>query len=353
MRHKTRVLLLLGISIIFTGRAWAQKIRTVRLKDVKEQTALHTFRIDSVYDDRADTGNIGIMRAGLLNKHMPVNLENGAAVSIQEFIAAHITSDIGVAPLSLHIIKLAISETPGAMKERATLHYRYAFYDKGTAVLSYEGESYVETGMDASVYIEKLVRGSIIQAVTRADEDWRLHKPESNSSFIVTIEMGRKSPPTGNILYSRSHPVQLEDFQAKPDDMSLGGAATYSGVSIEYSMVKEGSDVKLNVSITPYFSSMDSWVRRSVRNAYTLSHEQKHFDITAIGACMLADSIRKASLTQDNYKAEIERLHSENTTWIRREQAQYDTETMHGKNTKMQTQWNKFVADAITRSGCY
>ena len=89
------------------------------------------------------------------------------------------------------------------------------------------------------------------------------------------------------------------------------------------------------------------------RNRETLEHEQRHFDITAIKACELANAIREFKFSVDNYPRELEKLQRQKQKELGQMQDQYDSETRHGLVPSIQQKWDKIIKDQLQNLTCF
>jgi len=330
-----------------------QKMRTIRLKHKKVQTVVNRFRIDSVVDDRVDKGSLGGVMPGLHLRKMLVQLEGGPASAFHSYISKSISSPDTARPLTMYIKKLEVDERQGMTMERLTLAYSYAFYSEGQQLTQYDGESYAETSMDASTYISKLISESIEQTFRKLDDALKAQVPVQPQSITVVARVGQVGSISGNIPYSRSRLLGIEDFKGKADDLSRASAATYSGISVGYNAINTTAEIKLIVDVTPAFSPERSWCRPAARNAKTLGHEQRHFDITALYACLLIEKIRATTFTPAGFKEELDRLQTESNTLLQDAQDLYDQETSHGRIAARQLQWDKNIEAQLNTHSCY
>src|SRR5690606_32493201 len=104
----------------------------------------------------------------------------------------------------------------------------------------------------------------------------------------------------------RGHNADLlnwEDFRSEPDSSSPWGALTHSGIRLHYEYRKNRDSLTAVVRISPYMDSHKSWCNPMAMNDYTLWHEQRHFDITAIVAHELAHEIEQTNFRLIDFAA--------------------------------------------------
>jgi hypothetical protein len=83
-----------------------------------------------------------------------------------------------------------------------------------------------------------------------------------------------------------------------------------------------------------------SWVKPPALNAYSLNHEQRHFDIARIITERFKSKLHPDSLSIEDYNSNIQYQFLESYREMSRLQELYDSETNHGLNVAAQERWN-------------
>jgi predicted secreted Zn-dependent protease len=96
-----------------------------------------------------------------------------------------------------------------------------------------------------------------------------------------------------------------------------------------------------------------SWVVRGSETADLLTHEQGHFDITALGARdFLNDVLALSGSSAADLQSQIDSAQSSNQSTIDSVNSMYDVDpncgTSHGTNAANQQQWNLRINNAKT-----
>lgn len=339
------------ILITFALQLSAQDARIIKLRPNKKLYKPHNYYITAIIDDRDGKNNIGTMRAGLTNKTVSINLDGGAAKAIETFINNSIEQNIQLDALEMHITQLQVSEKNVGTLQQADLTYGVAFYQNGNKLIEYTGSGYIQTGFDASAYIEKLIKNNIERSL-RDFDNWYT-KTEGDAGVQSTVRFSQSGDDKDLIYYNKNKKLQLSDFESEPDDMSKGAAATYSGISMKYSHERKGRTIKLDIMLYVYFDKSKSWCKEAGKSAKTLNHEQLHFDITALNACRLAEKIMSYNFNTENYTSELEALLKETDKEGAALQNKYDKETNHGIKQDIQKQWNDTIRDELNTVNCY
>ncbi len=337
----------------------AQDTRIIKLRQERLVCKPVNYHVTAVKDERSDTTTIGSVRAGIFSKkQVTLNLPDGAARALDEFIKANLVQDEHTTPIVLHISQLEVAEQTGGLKSESEVRMTIVFYAAGQKLIEYKGNNTIQGGVDASRYIEQLIRKGLDNMLQQFDAWYGANKEQvqatlSGPSIRVDAEIKAETGDTDRIAYSLLRPLVLDDFAGKPDDLSRAAAITYSGLDVKYKTETLYSQVKVMVTIVPYFDKTRSWCRATSRNKKTLLHEQQHFNITAIKACELVTAIKNYSFTPAGYMKELEQLYRQKEKEIAQWQEQYDQETRHGLIQAAQDKWVTLVQDSIGGQPCY
>ena len=174
------------------------------------------------------------------------------------------------------------------------------------------------------------------------------------AQFTVTIKWQQIKPGHvgDTIYYEPERKLSWRDFKGKPDKASPAAAITESGFG--YTMSMQSINKKTNIVITVfcYFSKMKSWVKKDMDTDYALRHEQNHFDITYINACLFIEKLREAPLNKGNFNYLVEKIHDTYFVALEKMQNDYDGQTLNGRIAAMQKVWNTkidtLLAELIT-----
>jgi hypothetical protein len=353
-----RKLWLLVILLSSTHLLFAQQhTRYIRFREEDPGQRLQHYHVVTVTDDRADTSTIGELKTGIFGKkNTAVNFEQGTATAVSGFIHKSFGQDTSSTAVELHITELQIQELAGGLRTKIEAVTTVAFSVKGTKITEYRGRGEVQTMGDVFRHIEDLVRQNLRNSLLEFDNWWGKNKGIYSSDAPVTLTVTiEPAPKDTNLLgYSPARPLTPHDFRATPDELSRAAAGTADAIAVRYSTDLDNGLIRVHAFITPYFDKMKSWyLKKYHNNAQVLIHEQGHFDIAAIKACELADTMRQQKLTKSNYLETLELIVAQKQQEMSTLQKQYDTETRHGMNHAMQDKWNKLVKELLARLACY
>ena len=150
------------------------------------------------------------------------------------------------------------------------------------------------------------------------------------------------------IYYNPDNKLVWENFKGRyPNDNSRIAAITMSGFGYNASMKSSGGKGQLNIQVYCFFNKNKSWVRPGKTTAYILNHEQHHFDISYIAACIFIDKIQSVVMTNSDYNTLLPRVYDECIEIMNKMQDDYDGQTRNGQETAQQDKWNKFINDKL------
>lgn len=343
---------LLLIWLLSTCLLHAQDTRLIRFRNEPERQPLQHYHISEVKDDRADTVSMGTIRTGLLGKkNTQVNMEQGAATAFREWIAANFRQQPGTTPVELHMAELSVRELPGGIRTKIEASFVLSFWVNGERITDYKGTGELQTMGDLFKHLEDMIRQNLRTSLLQFDDWWNKNRLlyEKNAPVVFTVAIQRSTKDSAQILYAPQRPLTYNDFIATPDELSRAAALTASAMTLRYSSSVDNGRILVNVQLAVYFDKTRSWFGpKHVGNEKILAHEQRHFDIAAVKAAELADTLRTLSLNKDNFQEELEKVHAQKQRELDALQKQYDAETKHGTLVAVQDKWNRWVAEKLT-----
>jgi len=351
----------LSVFLFCSISLFAQETKSIQLKNEKLSYSLKNYYINKLMDDRADTSNIGSARSSFLSsKDQPLNLENGVCRALTKFIRGNLEQDSAASPIDLHISQFMVENKGNTgLKTEHELTIGLAYYDGKRKLFENSGGGTTMTTGDPSKLIEELIRGSLTTLLHQFDEWWfnnKIYYEEAKTKPTIRVEVSLEQEQDDSTLisYSQKRPLALEDFRGRPDQSSSAAAVTYSIVILKYSSARMGNnEIIVDVNVSVEFRKMKSWCRAENRNEETLAHEQLHFDISAITACELVDTIRKFKFTPDYFPLELERIQGKKQRELDEMQDRYDSETKHAIGPAVQERWNRIIKEKLQSTTCF
>jgi len=339
----------------------AQDLKIIALKNEKLGSPIKNFRVSRVKDDRTDTTSVGTIKNGMLGKkNQLINLQNGAANSVSVYLRNNLVQDTAANPIEMHITQFKVEEKGSSgLKSENELTISLAFYRDTAKLFETTGGGFTETTGDATRLIEELIRGTLGNMLQQFDDWWAKNKiyylaQKTKPVLKVEVSLDQELENPDIISYSPNRPLTLEDFQGKPVETGTTVATTYSIVMLKYSSATTPNNIiYVDVYVLANFSKSKSWCRPHDRNAETLEHEQRHFDISAIKACELVDTLQKFPFSADKFPLELQRIQRVKQDELNHLQDQYDRETMHGNGAAVQEKWNSWVKEKLQSISCF
>jgi hypothetical protein len=331
----------------------AQSLRNIQLKQEKVDFQPKGFYIADVVDDRMDKTGIGLYTN--YDKKEKITLQNGAAASLKTFIAKNVQQDKNAQAVVLHIDKMDIDTKKEGMAWGINAKIKFSFYIDNRKVIEYTGGGHGQIDTDPASYIEGFIRRTIDQDLTKFDKWWYQNNKNvaTSNSVKINVVLGKTFSKPNSIAYNKQKPLRYEDFTGPADAKGFEMAATVSGIGVTYTPQSVNGQLVINVTVTPFFNKGLSWFKPAGKKANVLSHEQTHFDITALYACKLINTLRNTTFTKDNYDALLEQLRIKNQKESIEEEDAYDKETSHGTLSAKQQAWEKKIKEKLKTVGCF
>ena len=354
MRICMRNILLALAIVLFSAGVDAQENGLVQLKQVHVAYALKSFYVNDVTDSLADGTTIGTITAN--GKTSKLSMDGGVRGAFKNFIDHNVTQKKSTQAIDLNVTKMNIEIKKKGASYVENIAVSYKFYIAGIFSKMYynSGQVTIDTLPEASA--EQFLRDALTRDISDLDKWWAVHKNDYAvaQEVKVNVAMGKTVSMPDCIVYNIKKPLQVSDFKGPVQGGdTVRRAETTSGMVYGFTEeVKNGQKV-INYTVTPYFDRATSWFNGTNNNPTLLAHEQAHFDITAIKTCELANAVKHADLTKDNYKEMLNKLYLQYTAEQNEEQAAYDKETNHSRITDKQQEWQQRIAKEVRESGCY
>ena len=352
MKQIVRVFLFVPVLLMLVVAVFAQG-SVITLKQEHVAFVPKTYYISDVTDSIPDSVGIGTIYDG--TKKQPVTIEGGVAAAFKKFIDHNITQDKGTQAVVLNVSKMDIDIKKKGASWAVSASMSITFYAGGIKLVQYSGKGSAELDSDPREYAEQFVRQTIEKDMSKFDGYWAEHKNSVavSEEVKVNVIVAKTINKPNCIVYNTKRQLLISDFTGPIQDDVSELAATYSGIAFSTTGATEKGQLVINVTLTPYFDKTKSWFKEAGKNPVLLAHEQAHFDITAIKACELAEALRKAAFTKDNYLALFDQLQQQYVGQSNEEQNTYDNETNHGTIPDAQQAWQKRISLKVKALDCY
>lgn len=263
----------------------------------------------------------------------------------------------GALPLEVLIDEFAITERritankiAGEMRVKFT--FQWTRGDKKLFLTDYiTSTNYTrpEQGFDHEAMIRRLVNGGM-----RHFDQWMGQNDGKNPLLArnVTLVFRDSDYPSqkDTVYYSQDKKLTWYDFQGNTNRPSTRyAAAVFSSMAYEGNSRMSPSGIQVLISLKVFMVRSMSWGKAEARNAYTLAHEQTHFDIARIVAERFKERLKKLDLSIEDYDSQIQYEFLEAFREMNDEQEMYDEETRHGLDVATQATWAEKVNAEIAR----
>jgi hypothetical protein len=316
------------------------------------------FYFSQVTDERADRSAVAYLvepaRPATLQA---VDLQGGALAGIRQFIRQAVPTDKSLRPVLVRLKECRVTEKAaagGRVEGQVTVAMVFDIQVQGKTVLSlpYKGGArYSRLPSQVSV-VEPTLRQSLTDALSYLNtwmnrEAGRTEKLATGLKVTFKDFTANEDPDT--LFYNPSRPLRWEDFRAQPR------ASNYSA-SVFPSFAYEGATrvvngiLHIDLTMKVFVVRDASWVRIG-RDAYSLNHEQRHFDIVKLIAERFKKQVQPENLTVADYNSLIQNQFLESWREMTALQEQYDRETHHGLDQAAQQRWNQQIDQELVGFG--
>lgn len=350
-------LLLLGKLLVFIALAFPQAAKAQKttapivLNNEQLPATPKEFYIAAITDERDNRNAIAwLLPPGKTEGKYPVDLKGGTLTAIKQFINFTWPPKKALRPVIVRIKKFRLDESllPGGNVE-GKVSLTLAFYlqkDEGSVrLIDYTGSAGYNRPGEQQVDVEPILRHALEHGLNYFNT-WINREADTNIKLAKSVRLiftdYTEQPEGDTIYYSAKRPLRWDDFKAKPE----GGkyeAEVFPSISYNEDVEVVKSVVNVHLSIKAYVPKSACWVRDGSRSAYSLNHEQRHFDIVKIIAGRFKKNLKAEKFTVDNYDGPVGAVYLESFHEMNMMQEQYDAETGHGSNSYTQQQWNEKI----------
>jgi hypothetical protein len=347
---------LLFFPVILGASNPAVKPDDILLKVEKLPFTPKEFFIADVIDERKDPSAIawlvpapGSAKSSLAIQK--VDLKGGGLTGIKQFISESMPANKKLRPIVIRLRELKISETTNVQNRvDGKVVIDMAFYLKRgkeeVHLLDYKGGAKYGRSVNQQGVVEPVLRQSLGKALNYLNT-WMDQEVNINEKLAKGIKVTFTEPKVvvsqDTVYYNFNRPLTWKDFRAMPNVKSQYAASVFPGFGYKGSSKVVDGIIHLDLTLQVFMLQQSSWMKDVARNAYTLNHEQKHFDIVKIVSERFKKNIHPDSLSIEDYNSIIQYEYIESFREMNRLQEQYDGETRHGLDKEAQARWNRLI----------
>ncbi|GAB3195061.1 hypothetical protein GCM10027293_04670 [Pontibacter aydingkolensis] len=330
------------------------------LKEKPLPIAPKEFFIANVIDERQNKKAIAYLfpapvGAAMPTKAVPVDLKGGTQVALQQYLRKNLPHNTKLRPVVMHLKELNVTESApakGRVEGRVVSHVMFSYLRDGEEVPLMDHQGGIKYNRPASQ--QDVVEPSIRQVITeslRYFDGWMNQEANRSELLAKSLKVSFTDYTTDRkddtVFYTLSRPLKWMDFLANPTKESRYAAAVYPGFAYEGRNEVKNGVIHLNLTMKVFVVKSASWAKAAARDAYTLNHEQRHFDIVKLVAERFKQKLHPDSLTIGDYNSIMQYKYIESFREMNRLQEQYDRETAHGTKQLEQARWNQKIDDEL------
>ncbi|WP_407426797.1 hypothetical protein [Arcticibacter sp.] len=312
------------------------------------------YHIAVVQDKRTNKEPIArLLASSQANKMISkqADLQGGPATAISRYLDRNLAKNKSLTAVVLGIEELNIRETVlanGNVSGKVTLKASFGLpknYGVAPLVTTQYAVNYVRSPNitpQIEGYLRSLLKSSLVYFNTwmnsNADTDPRLAR-----SVKFTFSDYTEKTEGDTIYYSSKRKLRWDDFQSRNISSNKYQALVMPGIGYNQDAKIINGVVHVHIAVKAYLPKSAAWSRTTGRDAYTLNHEQRHFDIVKIISEQFKEKVKNADLQPDTYDAFLNMQYLDSFRDMHAMQKAYDKETSHGLNRIAQASWDEKI----------
>ncbi|GGK66097.1 hypothetical protein GCM10011405_12560 [Rufibacter glacialis] len=337
----------------------ASPLPPIQLKQEVLPFGTQEFHIKGVVDERENKKAVAFLlplapAAGTTPQ--PVDLQNGSVAALETYIQQSLKQNQKLRPVVLRLKEFQLTEAPaekGRVAGKAKIAVAFAVRREGKLLhlFDYAGSaSYSRPTTGPLTMVEPLLRrmvaGSLRYLTTWVEQE-APHNEKLTHTIKVHFEDYLRHQDDDTLFYDPNRPLTWNDFQGGSRVSGSFAASIFPGLSNDIQATVQDGVVHVLVSTKPYILRNLSKILPSAKTAYSLNHEQRHFDIVKLVSEHYKQRLKPEKLTLEDYESQVKYQYLEALWEMDRLQKQYDGETGHGTNTSAQSRWDKKIDDEL------
>ncbi|MCY7357360.1 MAG: hypothetical protein LH609_07775 [Rudanella sp.] len=310
------------------------------------------YHIAIVTDRRSGAGlGLGQWFTAANQRAVPVDFPGGTAAGIEQFIRKNLKQNTKFRGVAMRLRECRVNETANRNRVEGTFNFAVTFEllrnadgeDQPVKLTDFRTQAHYVRPANQTQVVEQSIRQSVVAALRTFDAYMKKEgKGDHRLATRLTVKLADyvRNPDNDTVFYSPDRPLAWADFQATPRRGSRYVAEVNPNFAYEGRSRVVNGEVELTLKIKTYVLKSGSWARPMALNAYSLNHEQRHFDIAKIISERFKNKINPDSLSIEDYNSNVQYQFLESFREMGRMQELYDEETNHGLNEVAQQRWN-------------
>ena len=354
------------VTVLWSAGRPVNDIAPIALQEEPLPFTPKEFYIANVIDERSDRKAVAYLfpvqagAAAQATGTLPVDLKGGGLQAIRQFVRSSIPSDTRRRPVVIRLKECRLQETagskPGRVDGKVTVAMAFEYERDGAVVplLEYKGGARYDRPVSQHNVVEPALRRSLADALQYLNT-WMDREANRNEKLAKALKVTFKdhvlNVEDDSVFYTPDRPLAWKDFQGIPTKHSNYAASVFPGFAYEGKSEVVDGVIHINLTMKVYVLKESSWAKAEAKNAYSLNHEQKHFDIVKLTAERFKQKLNTGRLTLDDYNSIIQYEYIESFREMNHLQEQYDGETRHGLNQTAQANWNHRIEQELRDLG--
>lgn len=309
------------------------------------------YYLSAVLDGRLDK-KIGLQtvkrQPGNIKVSEEATIKGGAPAAIKQYVDEVVFKNKELKPVVITLKEYSIKETitaNGSVDGQVKLRLSFSLLKEyGLAhLLDYQGGLHYVRANNSSEINERDLKAIVKSGLSYFD-NWMDTYADSDEKLASTVSLRfsdfQDEAEGDTIYYSSSRPLKWSDFQSKNRPKGNYAAMVMPGLAYEVDAKLVKGNIQVNIAVKAFLPKSMCWVGHDARTAYTLNHEQRHFDVAKIIAERFKQQLLSKKLNPDNYEAAINMQYLDAYREMNAMQKAYDHETRHGIDQLAQSMWN-------------
>lgn len=271
--------------------------------------------------------------------------------SINQYFARNVQKNTSQIPVVITLKALTRTETPygAGVDGQIKLHLAFGL-EKNYGVeplTDYRGVLNYKRSAAGNVAAMERDLGSILRTSLVYFNDWIQSNEGSNRKLAKNVKISftdyTEDLEGDTLYYSAKRPLTWSDFQSRirPGSKFMAMVMPSLGYTQEAKLIDGTIHVK--IAVKAFLPKSACYADAIGRDAYTLNHEQRHFDIVKIISEQFKQKILAKPLTPDTFEAIINIQYLDSFRDMNTMQKAYDKETSHGTNRIVQEEWDQRI----------
>ncbi|QIX61790.1 hypothetical protein HER32_11610 [Hymenobacter sp. BT18] len=284
-----------------------------------------------------------------------VDLQGGALPALRAFVRQSVPANPVLRPVTLRVQELRIQETAGAggtIEGQITVAFGFDWQREGETVplTQYRGGARYRRLPSQRAAVEPALRQALVGALTYFDA-WVTQQAPRNVALARRVQVrfqdDARAMEGDTLFYQPQRPLVWADFSGTRRSAGNFAAAVFPSFAYTGRPQVVNGTLHLDLTLQVFVVRSSSWT--ATQDAYSLNHEQRHFDLVKLVGERFKRKVQPDSLTVADYNSIIQLQYLRSYWEMNRVQEQYEAETQHGTNEAAQQRWNQRI-DAELRA---